>query len=170
MKNIGVSFSQQHCTFTVWAPEKKSMVLHITHPHEQQREMDKDELGYFSTTVEKLSDDALYFFKPDGEHDYPDPASQFQPEGVHGPSQVVNHSAYQWNDAEWHGKPFNELIIYEMHVGTFTPEGTFEAIIPLLNDLRDVGINALELMPVAQFPGARNWGYDAVYPYAVQNS
>jgi maltooligosyltrehalose trehalohydrolase len=117
-----------------------------------------------------MPDDCRYFFKPDGEKDYPDPASFYQPEGVHGPSQVVNHSLYQWNDQEWKGLPLEELIIYEMHVGTFTPEGTFEAIIPRLDELKATGINALEIMPVAQFSGNRNWGYDGVFPYAVQNS
>src|SRR5213079_1236334 len=78
--------------------------------------------------------------------------------------------AYRWQDTGWTGKPFQELVLYELHVGTFSPQGTFEAVIPFLDDLLSVGINAIELMPVAQFPGNRNWGYDGVYPYAVQNS
>src|SRR5690606_30236828 len=111
-----------------------------------------------------------YFYRPAGGKDYPDPASHYQPEGVHGPSETVDHAAYAWQDAPWKGLPLNSLILYELHTGTFTPEGTFEAVIPRLNDLLALGINAIELMPVTQFPGNRNWGYDTVYPYAVQHS
>lgn len=102
--------------------------------------------------------------------DRPDPASHFQPQGVHGPSQVIDHSTSPWQDAGWKGVPLAEMIFYELHVGTFTPAGTFAAIIPRLPDLVELGVNAIELMPVAQFPGDRNWGYDGVYPFAVQNS
>src|SRR5690606_36876225 len=91
-------------------------------------------------------------------------------EGVHGPSQVVDHNAFSWTDAAWRGLPLKNLILYELHVGCFTEEGTLEAIIPRLDALMETGINAIELMPVSQFPGGRNWGYDGVYPYAVQNS
>lgn len=157
-------------TFTVWAPEKKKMILHLVHPKDEQIEMKKDIEGYWQATVDNLSEDVKYFYKPEGEKDLPDPASRYQPEGVHGPSQVIDHLSYKWNDDGWKGLLIEELIIYELHVGTFTNEGTFEAIIPRLNELKNTGINAIEIMPVAQFPGNRNWGYDGVYPYAVQNS
>ena len=156
--------------FTVWAPLKKKMALHVVYPRDEVIAMREGEEGYFQVVVEDLPAGARYFFRPDGERDYPDPASHYQPEGVHGPSQVVDHEAFAWSDEEWKGLPLEEMILYELHVGTFTPEGTFDAIIPRLRDLKEVGINALELMPVAQFPGERNWGYDAVYPYAVQHS
>ncbi|MBD0288854.1 MAG: malto-oligosyltrehalose trehalohydrolase, partial [Flavisolibacter sp.] len=156
--------------FTVWAPLKKSMILHLVHPYDRQLPMTKDEEGYWQVEVNDLPDDARYFFMPDGEKDYPDPASRFQPEGVHGPSQVVNHALYRWNDQGWKAMPLEEMILYELHVGTFTPKGTFEAIIPRLDDLKAIGINALQLMPISQFPGNRNWGYDGTFPYAVQNS
>lgn len=110
-----------------------------------------------------------YFFRLEGSLDRPDPASHSQPKGVHGPSQVVDHE-YPWRDRLWKGIPLEEMIIYELHVGTFTEEGTFEAVIPRLADLIDLGINALQVMPVGQFPGTRNWGYDAAYPFAVQDS
>jgi maltooligosyltrehalose trehalohydrolase len=93
----------------------------------------------------------------------------FQPEGVHGPSQIVD-SRFSWEDVTWSGIPLRDYVIYEVHVGTFTPEGTFESIIPHLDELKDLGITAIELMPVAQFPGSRNWGYDGVFPFSVQNS
>lgn len=162
--------ADKNCRFTVWAPMKQSMALHLISPRDEEIRMQKDEEGYFSTTVPGIDDACMYFYRPDNENDYPDPASHFQPEGVHGPSQVVDHETYKWHDASWRGVPFNELIFYEIHVGTFTPEGTFEAIIPSLGDISSAGINAIELMPVCQFPGNRNWGYDGAYPYSVQNS
>jgi maltooligosyltrehalose trehalohydrolase len=156
--------------FTVWAPLKKKVALHVVHPRDEVVPMRKGEEGYFHVVVDDLPAGARYFFRPDGDTDYPDPASHYQPEGVHGPSQVVDHEAFPWSDSDWKGVPLEDMILYELHVGTFTPEGTFDAIIPRLADLKAVGINALELMPVAQFPGSRNWGYDGVYPYAVQDS
>lgn len=155
--------------FKVWAPAKASMQLHLVYPVDETIAMDQDENGYFLAEV-SAPPGTRYFFKPGGKADYPDPASHFQPEGVHGPSEVVDHSVFNWTDGNWKGIPFKELILYELHVGTFTEEGTFEAIIPFLEDLASLGINALELMPVSQFPGSRNWGYDQTYPYAVQNS
>lgn len=156
--------------FSVWAPELKSMSLHIITPYERTFPMLKDNQGYFIAECDNVSGGTCYYFQPDDDVDTPDPASGFQPNGVHDRSCVVDHSLFRWTDQTWRGKPLKDLIIYELHVGTFTDEGTFEAIISRLGDLVDVGINALELMPVAQFPGKRNWGYDGVFPYAVQNS
>lgn len=167
---LSALFKKNRWQFKVWAPEKKQMALHIVAPFDKEFPMQKNDEGYFTTEIETKEKELLYFFKPNGVKDLPDPASQFQPEGVHGPSQTVDHNLFQWNDESWKGIPLNEWIIYELHAGTFTPEGTFEAIIPRLDELKEIGINALEIMPVAQFPGNRNWGYDGVYPYAVQNS
>ena len=134
-------------------------------------QMNPSELGYFDVTVSGTEPGARYRYVLDGQKERPDPASRFQPEGVHGPSEVIDPEAFQWSDDRWTGVPFHQLIIYELHVGTFTKEGTFQAIIPFLEYLRnDLGITAIELMPVAQFPGRRNWGYDGVYPFAVQAS
>ncbi len=170
MKNIGACYSGNGvCTFSVWAPQKKTMVLHLP-AKDQKVNMQGDEWGYFSVTLDDIQPGELYFFMPDGKKGFPDPASHYQPQGVHGPSAVVDQASYQWQDSQWRGLPFSELVLYELHVGTFTPEGTFEAIIPRLDELIKTGINAIELMPVAQFPGSRNWGYDGVFPYAVQNS
>ena len=129
----------------------------------------RGERGYFSAVVAGVEPGSHYFYRLNGQQDFPDPASRFQPQGVHGPSQVAE-PGFSWGDGHWSGLPLNDYVIYELHVGTFTPEGTFDAIIPHLDELKNLGITALELMPVAQFPGGRNWGYDGVYPFAVQNS
>ena len=126
--------------------------------------------GYFVHERPHVEEGFSYAFKLADGHDYPDPASRWQPNGVHRPSAVFFPESYQWSDAAWRGIARDELVIYELHVGAFTPEGTFDAIVPRLPQLVSLGVTAVELMPVAQFPGGRNWGYDAVYPYAVQNS
>ncbi|MBE9464231.1 malto-oligosyltrehalose trehalohydrolase [Dyadobacter subterraneus] len=170
MRKLGANYSGDQCVFTVWAPKKETMQLQLISSETELLEMQKNDEGYFHLTVDNVLPGAQYFFKPEGtEKGIPDPASQFQPDGVHGPSAVVDQHAYQWK-TNWSGLPLKDLIFYELHVGTFTKEGTFEAIIPLLDDLAETGINAIELMPVSQFPGNRNWGYDGVFPYAVQNS
>lgn len=166
----GKAEKKEKIRFSVWAPLKTKMLLHLVYPEEKLMEMTKDENGYWHLPGDEVPGDARYFYRPDDEDDFPDPASHFQPDGVHGPSQLVDHAAYQWQDKSWKGLPLQDFILYELHVGTFTPEGTFEAIIPRLDALKETGINALEIMPVAQFPGSRNWGYDGVFPYAVQNS
>jgi maltooligosyltrehalose trehalohydrolase len=133
--------------------------------------MQPDTHGYFVAELSNIAPGTRYFYLLDeNEQDLPDPASHFQPEGVHGPSAVVDHRAYAWKNQAWKNIPVRDLILYELHVGTFTPEGTFTAMIPRLNDLAETGINAIELMPISQFPGNRNWGYDGVLPYAVQNT
>ena len=166
----GAAYVPGGCRFTVWAPEKKRMVLHLVAPEEREVEMEHDATGYFHVTIPDVVPGARYFFRPEGGADVPDVASHHQPDDVHGASAVVDHTAFVWQDTDWRGLPLESLVLYELHVGTFTPEGTFDAIIPRLDALAAVGINALELMPIAQFPGTRNWGYDGVYPYAVQHS
>jgi maltooligosyltrehalose trehalohydrolase len=160
------------CYFSVWAPEKKTMTLHLLTRGRPDTgiAMQKDDQGYFVAEVEGATAGDRYYYIPEEGQQYPDPCSQYQPEGLNGPSQVVDHTAFSWQDGAWRGKPLAALIFYEIHVGTFTPEGTFEAIIPRLDDLVQLGVNALELMPVAQNPGTRNWGYDGVYLYAVQHN
>ncbi len=158
------------CEFTVWAPFLSKVAVKIISSGEILVPTEKDKEGYWRTTIEGVTPSTIYYFRLNDEKDRPDPASQHQPQGVHGASQVVDHSAFVWSDGNWQGIPLSEMIMYELHVGTFTPDGTFHAIVPRLDELRDTGINTLELMPVSQFPGERNWGYDGVYPYAVQNS
>jgi maltooligosyltrehalose trehalohydrolase len=159
---------KQGCHFSVWAPEKNFMTLN--RPDAIDIPMEKDDQGYFHVDVPNIQHGERYFYKPEDEKPYPDPATPWQPEGVHGPSAVVDHQLHTWTDNNWRGLPFPSLIFYELHVGAFTPGGTFEAIIPRLPELADLGINAIELMPVAQCPGQRNWGYDEVFLYAVQDS
>src|SRR5262249_33843605 len=110
-----------------------------------------------------------YLYRLDNGPDRPDPASRWQPEGVHGPS-AVDDPSFDWHDQDWRGRALEEMGLYELDVGTFTAEGTFDAVIGQMERLADLGVTALSLMPVAQFPGVRNWGYDGVYPYAVQDS
>ncbi|HYE14551.1 MAG TPA: malto-oligosyltrehalose trehalohydrolase, partial [Pyrinomonadaceae bacterium] len=113
---------------------------------------------------------AGYFYLLDGERERPDPVSRSQPAGVHGPSRVVDSEEFKWTDEGWRGVALKDYVIYELHTGTFTPEGTFEAIIPKLAHLKALGVTAVELMPVAEFPGGRNWGYDGAHLYAPQST
>ncbi|MFH7030817.1 MAG: malto-oligosyltrehalose trehalohydrolase [Heteroscytonema crispum UTEX LB 1556] len=157
-----------NCEFRVWAPNAAKVTVKIVSPQEQLLSM-QQEGGYWQVTANNIHPGTLYFYQLNDAETRPDPASTFQPQGVHGPSQVIDRN-FTWNDSNWSGVPLESMIIYELHVGTFTPSGTFEAIIPRLKDLRELGVNAIEIMPVAQFPGDRNWGYDGVYPFAVQDS
>jgi maltooligosyltrehalose trehalohydrolase len=129
-----------------------------------------EDRGYFSGLLPAAAGTRYRFRLDDDETLIADPASRLQPEGVHGPSEVVDPAAFPWQVDAWRVPPFREWVIYELHVGMFTEEGTFEAVIPRLPYLKDLGVTAIEIMPVAQFPGERNWGYDGVLPYAAQNS
>ncbi len=156
-------------SFSVWAPFSEQVEAHIIGPEERILPLDKNNRGYFETIAEGVLAGSLYFYRLDGQTEFPDPASRFQPQGVHGPSRIVDPD-FPWEDNQWPGLPLQDYIIYELHAGTFTPEGTFDAITAHLDGLKELGITAMELMPVAQFPGSRNWGYDGVYPFAVQDS
>lgn len=157
------------CQFTLWAPKVRQVDLKIITPTEQIIPMECDEKGYWKTHL-KIAPGSLYCYQLDSEQTRPDPASYSQPKGVHGPSEIIDHHRFNWTDHQWKNLPFTDFVIYELHVGTFTPEGTLTAIIPRLSQLKAVGITAIELMPLSQFPGDRNWGYDGVYPFAVQQS
>ncbi|MCP2728721.1 malto-oligosyltrehalose trehalohydrolase [Limnofasciculus baicalensis] len=157
------------CKFTVWSPLCDRVAVHIISPTERLIELERDRWGYWHGQGSEIEPGTLYFYQLDGTTDRADPASHSQPEGVHKASQVVDHN-FIWNDRTWSGIPLAEMIIYELHVGTFTPEGTFEAIISKLPDLLDLGVNTIEIMPIAQFPGERNWGYDGTYLFAPQHS
>lgn len=155
--------------FLVWAPLISRVEVHILSPEERIAPLEKVSRGYHYGVVQGVKPGTRYFYRLDGNTERPDPASKFQPEGVHGPSQVIDPH-FAWEEPHWSGIPFSHYVIYELHVGTFTAPGTFEAIVPHLDELKDLGITAIMIMPVAQFPGDRNWGYDGVYPFAVQNS
>ncbi len=168
--HLGATYlGDSRCQFLVWAPFIEDVDLHIVLPKELILPLEKEAQGYHRVIAEGVAPGSLYFYRLDGQKESPDPASRYQPQGVHGPSQVTD-SRFAWKDSRWAGILLGGYIIYELHVGTFTKEGTFEAIIPYLDRLKKLGITAMELMPVAQFPGNRNWGYDGVYPFAVQNS
>jgi len=155
--------------FRVWAPCVEVVEVVLKTPHERRLRLDPEADGYHATAVEEVPPECDYVYRLDDEVERPDPASRWQPQGVHGPSRVVSDS-YEWSDERWRGRSLREAVIYELHVGTFTAEGTLDAAATHLGELRDLGITVVELMPVAQFPGARNWGYDGVYPFAVQDS
>ncbi len=157
--------------FKVWAPRADGISVRIVSAAETRLiSLSREERGYFSAVVDGVRAGDRYLYLLDEGTERPDPASRFQPDGVHGPSQVVDSRSFSWTDGAWKGRPLHEYILYELHVGTYTEEGTFEALIPMLDYLLELGVTAIELMPVAQFPGERNWGYDGVYPFAPQNS
>jgi maltooligosyltrehalose trehalohydrolase len=156
----------------VWAPRARNVNL-VTLAGDGRRTphaMHAEEHGHFALTLPDIPGAQRYVYQLDGGDDRPDPCSLWQPDGVPGPSAVFRPGGFSWTDQHWKGVPRADLVFYELHVGTFTPEGTFDAIIPRLESLKDLGVTALELMPVSQFPGRRNWGYDGVLPYATQNS
>lgn len=158
------------CFFSVWAPLKENMAVKIFSPEERLVKLNKDSKGYWQAEVDNIYPGTRYMYQINDVDNRADPASHFQPEDVHGPSEVVDHNSFTWQDSDWKYLPIEEMVLYELHVGTFTPEGTFDAIIPRLNRLKELGVNTLSLMPVAQFPGSRNWGYDGVYLFGVHNS
>lgn len=162
--------SGQRCQFTLWGPNLDSAEVKLVSPAEKSISMQKLDDGFWTALVENISEGTEYFYHINQSETLPDPASQYQPDGVHGPSCVVDHTTYTWQDGEWANIPLQDYVIYELHIGTFTEAGTFDAAIAHLPRLKELGISAIEIMPVAQFPGARNWGYDGVCPYAVQNS
>lgn len=152
------------CTFNLWAPFAKHVQLHIDGKAWQPEKL---EYGYYSITLPDIQEGTTYRYSLDNGKPMPDPASRHQPQGVHGPS-AVSGAAFNWTDEDWKGIDPAELIIYEIHTGTFSPAGDFYGIIEKLPWLQSLGVNAIELMPVSGFPGSRNWGYDIVYPFAVQ--
>src|SRR5262249_54767678 len=160
----GAHYEGGRCRFTVWAPAAREVVLRLVGPVRRDVAMARQEWGYHTAEVE-CGPGQRYSYRVDG-HDRPDPASFSQPDGVHAPSAVVD-PAFHWTDEGWRGIAMRDVVLYELHVGTFTQGGTFDSAISELDRLRDLGITAVEVMPVAQCPGARNWGYDGVYPFAV---
>lgn len=153
--------------FSVWAPEATSVEVETYPPPEGivRHGMKRDRDGAWSATIEAEAG-LLYRYRLNEEWGYPDPYSRSQPEGVHGPSEVVDPEAFAWTDEAWGGLDPESLVIYELHVGAYTLEGTFDALIGQLDELRDLGVTALELMPVAEFPGRWNWGYDGASLFA----
>jgi len=168
--NLGGRIAAEGRTsFRVWAPQAERMEVRVVAPKERLIPLAPEGRGYYAAEVEGVPAGSDYWYLLDGERERPDPASGWQPHGVHGPSRVVPPE-FAWTDHGWRGLKWRESVLYELHVGTFTPEGTLAAAAARLPELRQLGVTAVELMPLAQFPGERNWGYDGVYPYAVQDS
>ena len=147
----------------VWAPHAERVEVVSG---DQRIPLEREDRGWFSGD----HDLADYMLSLDGGEPRPDPRSGWQPHGVHGPSRVVDHASFDWSDGSWAGFPLREALIYELHVGTFTPEGTFDSAIEKLDHLVSLGVNAVELMPVNEFPGDRGWGYDGVDLYAPHHA
>ncbi len=167
----GATVGEGATRFAVWAPNAERVVVRVlTGAGVGEHALERGADGVHAGEVPGVAAGDDYAYALDGGPDRPDPASRWQPEGVHGPSRVVDPWRFAWTDAAWRGCEMAELAIYELHVGTFTDAGTFDAVIPRLRELRELGITAIEIMPVAQFPGARNWGYDGVELYAPQHS
>jgi maltooligosyltrehalose trehalohydrolase len=169
-QKLGAHFREKSgCDFLVWAPRAQRLDLHLLAPADRSIAMQRGSNGYFHAHVDDAAPGVLYFYRFETGEERPDPASRFQPQGVHGPSEVID-TRFDWDDRSWRGMELRDYVFYELHVGTFTREGTFDAVIPRLHALKDLGATAIELMPVAQFPGSRNWGYDGAYPFATQSS
>ncbi|HZY11320.1 MAG TPA: malto-oligosyltrehalose trehalohydrolase [Beijerinckiaceae bacterium] len=161
-RQFGTRLTPDGAVFRLWAPAAKRVDLLLEKP----RPMKRCENGWFTADVAGARAGALYKFRLDEEIDVPDPVSAFQPKDVSGPSELIDHSSYQWRASDWRGRPWHETVLIEAHVGTFTREGAYRAMIGKLDHLVTNGITALELMPLADFAGSRNWGYDGVLWYA----
>ena len=155
--------------FRLWAPKHGKIGLKLE-DSKAVYPMTSISGGWHEYYAPGANSGTRYRFILPGGLEIPDPASRFQPDDVHGPSEVINPGSYEWSVVKWRGRPWEEFIIYELHVGTFTAEGTFRAAISRLDYLRDLGITAIELMPVGDFPGKWNWGYDGVLPFAPDAS
>jgi maltooligosyltrehalose trehalohydrolase len=166
----GPLVGDENTVFRVWAPEHKRIDLVLVDPNGRQRRklpLERGDDGYFIEHVADAGAGTLYFYQIDGHpRNFPDPASNDQPQGVHGPSQVIDHRRFDWTDRQWPGVTIKGQVIYELHIGAFTPEGTWQAAIKKLPHLRDVGITLVQVMPVSAFPGKFGWGYDGVYWFA----
>lgn len=160
---IGAEVTADGAHFRVWAPKRRRVEVVLDCGGV---ELEREDAGYFSGLVQGVHEGARYRYRLDGEGPFPDPASRFQPEGPHGPSQVVDPRQFQWSDDAWRGVPLEGQVIYEMHIGTFTPEGTWDAARRQVAELASAGITVLEVMPVADFPGRFGWGYDGVGLFA----
>ncbi|MBO9571430.1 MAG: malto-oligosyltrehalose trehalohydrolase [Chitinophagaceae bacterium] len=176
-RNIGVNFDiNGKAIVTVWSPRARNIELETCkHGSGKKRlsltkDPQKGYLGYWTCTTDSIKPGDKYRFVIDEAGSSPDPASLSQPDDVHGPSAAFDVNSFGWTDANWKNIPLEQYIMYELHTGTFSSEHNFEGIEKKLDHLIELGINAIEVMPVGQFPGSRNWGYDGVYPFAVQHS
>jgi maltooligosyltrehalose trehalohydrolase len=169
-RTLGVNFSNEGtASIVLWAPKASSASVLIA-AKQRTIALEKKEYGYWSVETEEVKPGDEYVFVLDDGKEFPDPASLSQPDGVHGSSRAVDLKSFAWTDGDWQNIDLESYLIYEVHTGTFTGEGTFAAMESKLDYLVELGITAIEIMPVAQFSGNRNWGYDGVLPFCVQNS
>jgi maltooligosyltrehalose trehalohydrolase len=167
-RKTGLNFNEAGVAeIRFWAPEAENVALKTT---AYTVPLEKKDFGYWELESGDLRPGSRYNFLINGELLIPDPASLSQPDGVHGASEAIDLDTFVWTDQAWKNPDLGDYILYELHTGTFSPEGTFDGIISRLDHLLDLGITAIEIMPVSQFPGGRNWGYDGVFPFAVQNT
>lgn len=162
--SLGAIPDAEGTSFRVWAPRARNVEAVIEGGPAVPLLAGAE--GHHERHVGGVRPGALYRLRVDGAGPFPDPASRFQPYGVHGPSQVVDPASYAWSDRDWPGLSLGDLVLYELHVGTFSPEGTFDGVREHLGHVASLGATAVELMPVADFPGRRNWGYDGVAPFS----
>jgi maltooligosyltrehalose trehalohydrolase len=164
---FGAELRDGGARFALWAPAAAAVGLELVGgPQRGSVPMERRDGGWFEAAVPRADETTQYAFRVAGHLLVPDPASRSNPDGVHGPSRLVDPAAYAWDDAGWRGRPWHEAVVYELHVGAFTPEGTFAAAIERLDELAALGVTAVELMPVAAFSGRHGWGYDGVLPFA----
>jgi len=164
---FGAEIGSNGVRFSLWAPAARRVELCLERPEGRRAlEMSPVGDGWYQLRCAEAGAGSRYHYRIDGGIEVPDPASRYQPEGVHGSSEVIDPTAWQWEEAGWQGRPWRETILYELHVGCFSPEGSFDGVVRRLPHLSSLGITAIELMPIAAFPGRRNWGYDGVLPFA----
>jgi maltooligosyltrehalose trehalohydrolase len=165
---LGTRLQGNGVRFRLWAPSASAVELLVEGRSAQPMLALSD--GWFELTDQEARPGSRYRFRVDGRLSVPDPASRHQPEDVHGPSEVVDPQAFEWTDGAWRGRPWEEVVLYELHVGAFTPEGSFSGVLRQLDYLAGLGVTAIELMPLAEFAGGRGWGYDGVLPFAPEGS
>ena len=167
---FGAELAGGQGNFRLWAPARERVELVLGSDHVRNIAMQRDAAGWHRCSVEGIAAGTAYRFKVDEHDPVPDPASRSNPWDANGASAVVDPGAFDWTDGEWRGRPWHEAVVYELHIGTFTPEGTFASAIGKLDHLARTGVTALEILPVADFAGTRNWGYDGVLPFAPDAS
>jgi malto-oligosyltrehalose trehalohydrolase len=158
--------------FRLWAPaaHEVELMLHEEAGTRRPLKMSAQPGGWFELVTGEARAGSRYRYRIDGKTEVPDPASRSNPDDIHGPSEVIDAAAFEWDDDAWRGRPWHEAVVYELHVGTFSPEGTFAGVEKKLDHLAELGITAIELMPIADFPGKRGWGYDGVLQYAPESA